>query len=380
MKPGPDVLFVAGEESSDRHAAAVAKKLRVRSGIRRLDALGGAALRGAGVRLRYPLTQGGVVGVFEVLQKLSFFVKGLRVCYKIFRDEKPGVVVLVDFPDFNFLVARMARWFKIPVLYYICPQVWAWRPWRVRHLRRDVKKVLCIFPFEIPFLKKARVACRFVGHPLIESGWGRKRTRKSWPQKGPWTIGVLPGSRDSEVSRLLPALALASRIIEEAMGNKVRFVLFQGQHISKKKLQQLWEPAGLPVRMVKGSDQKARTSLDLALVASGTATLETALAGVPLVMVYRVNFLTYFLSRFLVRLPHKAMPNIILGQRLVPELIQSLAHPSKIASELLDLIHSPKARKRQSQGFARLAGLLQGPSPAAMVAEEIQFLLRPAKT
>lgn len=373
------MLFVAGEESSDHHAAAVARKLRVRSGVRRLDALGGSALRGAGVRLRYPLTQGGVVGIFEVFRKLSFFVAGLRICYKIFRDEKPGVVVLVDFPDFNFLVARMARWFKIPVLYYICPQVWAWRPWRVRNLRRDVKKVLCIFPFEIPFLKKARVACRFVGHPLVALGWGRKRARKPWPQKGPWTIGLLPGSRESEVSRLLPALAHASRIIEEAMGKKVRFVLFQGQHISKKRLQQLWEPAKLPVRFAKGSDQRARTSLDLALVASGTATLETALAGVPLVMVYRVNSFTYFLSRFLVHLPHKAMPNIILGHRLVPELIQSLANPGKIASELLGLIRSEKARKRQSQGFAKLNGLLRGSDPASVVAEEIKALLRPAK-
>jgi lipid-A-disaccharide synthase len=376
-------MFVAGETSGDQHAAAVVRSLGKRA---RCFGLVGPAMAAAGLRLDLDLAGRSVIGFFEVLRHLSYFWRAFRLAEALLQDERPDLLVLVDYPGFNLRLAAKARSLGIPVAYYISPQVWAWKRGRVKTMARILRKMLVTFPFEKPIYDEAGLDCSLVGHPLLdaippallqrgtrERALGPRRKALGWPARGR-LIGLLPGSREQEVRWLLPVMLESARQLAKP-GR--RFVV-----IKPPAAPGAWYQAARAqgVEVFEGRDEahayRARAALDLALVASGTATLETALLGTPFCILYRVHPLTYAIGKRLVRVHSIGLANVVAGKRVVPEFLQDGLDPAAIARTAEGLLSDPAQRKAQRQGLA--AGLqgLGKPGVAKRVAQELLKLAR----
>lgn len=329
-----NLMVVAGEHSGDRHAAALVRAFGRTGAAASWFGAGGPALAGEGAEILVPMEHLAVVGIGEVLSRLPSLWRDMGLLKEALSARRPDAVVLVDFPDFNFRLARKARALGIPVVYYITPQVWAWRKGRARFLRDAVDLCLVIFPFEETFLRERGVNVRFVGHPLAElagppSPRGAFLGRHGLPLDKP-VVALLPGSRASEVRRNLPILAEAGSLLAgRRPGISLLVPWAEGLPDS------LWEPfAGGPLRRVAGEYLDVLGHADAAAVASGTATLEAALMGVPQVIVYRVKKITYEVGRRLVRIPRVGLPNVVLEREAVPERIQDAFTGPGVCGEL----------------------------------------------
>ena len=371
--------MVAGEASGDLHGARLLAELRRLVPGLRAFGLGGAELRAAGLDAVADSSEVAVVGVVEVLKVLPRVRQVFAALLAEADRRRPRAAVLIDFPDFNLrLAGRLARR-GIPVVYYISPQVWAWRRGRVRTIARRVDEMLVLFPFEVEFYRRAGVRAVHVGHPLVDEvprlpgAWDRE------PAPGePYRLALLPGSRRSEVEALLPAmLAAAARVAAEV---PVAVTLIRAPGIPEELLAKHVEGfrrrrgggAGdrggegseargsggggveMPVRVESADRFGAIADSHLALCASGTATLEVGLLGTPMVVLYRLARWSYLLARMLVRLPNFAMVNLVLGREVVPELLQGEAEPERIAAEALRLLGDREARARVRAGLAEL--------------------------
>lgn len=349
------VLIIAGEASGDLHAASFVRE------VRRLDpeveflGIGGEALRSEGVSIEISSEELAVVGLTEVFPKLGKVLSAWRKVLALLKSGGMRAVVLVDFPDFNLRVAGRARRLGIPVFYYVSPQVWAWRRRRVASIARSVTQMAVLFPFEVDFYRSHGVSVEFVGHPLVgrvratEDRWTFLRRHHLDPSKR--TVALLPGSRRTEIGRLLPLILGAARVLEREEGiDQFLLPLASGVDPSWLSL------PDFPVTLLRGETYNALSAADVAVVASGTATLETALLGRPMVVVYRTSWLTYLLGRLLIDLPAIAMPNLILGAPVVPELIQGEVTPRRIASEVAEILAGWRPEMREK--LAQIRGLL----------------------
>jgi lipid-A-disaccharide synthase len=343
-----DVLLVAGEASGDLHGATLARALvSLAPGIR-LAGMGGARMGAAGVRLLHGIDRAAVVGVTEVLGRLPALLRILRDLRRCLRERRPSVLVLIDFPDFNLRLARHARTLGIPVVYFIPPQVWAWRRGRLRVMARDVTRVLAVFPFEVGFYREAGVPVEFVGHPILDvlPPLDREAARRGLAAAEP-LIGLLPGSRVEEVRRHLPLLLHAAAAIRDRVP-AARVVLALAPTIAPAVAKALVRDSRVDVRILPGEAYRVMAGADLLLVASGTATLEAACYGTPMVVVYRLSRVSYVLARLLVRgVRHICLPNIIAGRGAVPELIQGQATPARVARAGLALLADEAERAAQ---------------------------------
>jgi lipid-A-disaccharide synthase len=334
MAEGPTLMVVAGEHSGDRHAAALVRAFARREPGARWFGAGGPELASAGAEILVPLERLAVVGIGEVLGRLPVLLREFRRLKEALRERNPRALVLVDFPDFNFRLARFARSRGVPVVYYITPQVWAWRRGRTRFLRDFTDLCLVIFPFEEAFLRERGVRARFVGHPLAgqtapPSSREAFLARHRLPAEAP-RLALLPGSRSSEVERTLPVLREAARLLESRRPGCLFLVPW-----APGLPEALWERhGGPPLLRVQGEYLDVLGHADAAAVASGTATLEAALLGIPQVIVYRVSPLTYLLGKTLVRLPRVGLPNVVLGRDAVPELLQGECTGPRVAEAL----------------------------------------------
>jgi lipid-A-disaccharide synthase len=383
MKRLPRLMFVAGETSGDHHAAAVIRSLGKRA---RCFGLGGPAMVAAGLRLDLDLAGRSVIGFFEVLRHLSYFRRAFRLAEALLRDERPDLLVLVDYPGFNLRLAAKAKALGIPVAYYISPQVWAWKRGRVKTMARVLRKMLVTFPFEKAIYDEAGLDCSLVGHPLLDAipagllqpgkgvrPLGSRRRALGWPAKGE-LIGLLPGSREQEVRWLLPVMLESARRLAKP-GR--RFVV-----IKPPAAPEAWYQAARAegVEVFEGRDEghayRARAALDFALVASGTATLETALLGTPFCILYRVHPLTYAIGKRLVRIHSIGLANVVAGKRVVPEFLQEGLDPAAIARTAEGLLSDPAQRKAQRQGLAEGLKGLGRPGVAQRVARELLSLAR----
>ncbi len=374
MEAGPALMVVAGEHSGDRHAAGLVRAFAERKpGVRWFGA-GGPELALAGAEILVPLERLAVVGIGEVLGRLPTLLREFRRLKAALRERRPAALVLVDFPDFNFRLARFARSLGVPVAYYITPQVWAWRRGRTRFLRDFTDLCLVIFPFEEAFLRERGVRARFVGHPLAgqtapPSSREAFLARHGFPPGAP-LLALLPGSRGSEVERTLPVLRDAARLLRRRRPGALFLVPW-----APGLPEALWERhGGEPLRRIQGEYLDVLGHADAAAVASGTATLEAALLGVPEVIVYRVSALTYLLGRTLVRLPRVGLPNVVLGRDAVPELLQGKCTAPNVAEALENLLAGGvrvreeaerirrEVRKKLGEGLAsaRAAEVLEG--------------------
>jgi lipid-A-disaccharide synthase len=361
---GPSIMLAAGEASGDLHGATLCRSLRLQAPGCRMFGMGGARMAAEGVELYADVTGAAVVGGTEALGRLPrLYAAYRRLRAALAGAERPAVLVLIDFPEFNLQLARSARQARVPVVYFIPPQLWAWRGGRVKTIRRRVSLVLAVFPFEPPLYRAAGVAVQFVGHPLLDTLTGapdRARARAALGLgAGETVVGLLPGSRREEIDRMLPPMRAAVAAIGTARPG-TRFFLGQAPTVDAEAIRRHAETSG-PIEVVRGRTHEVMRAADLLLVTSGTATLEGALLGTPMVVGYRVSRLTEWMVRRLVRIPWISLANIILGRAVVPELIGAAATGEGFAREALRLLGDPGALAAQRTAFRELAGTLGEP-------------------
>jgi lipid-A-disaccharide synthase len=375
MPPIP-LLLSAGEASGDMYAAQLAAALQAR-----LDAqffgMGGKQMQAAGVELVTNYEEVSVVGITEILKHLPSLVKAMDHIVAEAEKRKPVLAILTDFPGFHLRLARKLLPKGIRNVYYICPQFWAWRPWRANLIRRRFEKALCIFPFEKEFFSNAGVSTEFIGHPLVGIVKATK-DRKQFCEAhalapGRPIVTVLPGSRSAELEHHLPVLQEACARIYAKM--PVQFVVAAAHAKDISRLRTGW-PHALKVCVAEGETYNALAAADASIVSSGTATVEASLLDAPMVVVYRVSPLTAKLAKPLVRTRYFAMVNLIAEKQVVPELVQDDFTPERVAFEVLHLLHDPNARRAMRAGLAEVRQRLGPPGAVDRAADAIAFLLQ----
>jgi lipid-A-disaccharide synthase len=418
----PKVLIVAGEASGDDHAARLVAAMQELAPQAEFFGVGGDALKGQGVRLLCHASELAVVGLLEVVRHLPAIWQALRSIGRALKTARPDLAILVDFPDFNFWVARLAKYWRVPVLYYISPQVWAWRTYRVRTIARLVDRMVVIFPFEADFYRGRGVAVEYVGHPFRETLPPLPDRRRFLSQQGLdpecLTLALLPGSRAGEIERHLPIILKAAHLIHQSIPES-QFILplastaprelvetivedFWGRgpgaeaahpsphaspSIPSKGLGEKIEgrvgdplritSPSLVLKIIPGQSYQALGAAQVAVVASGTATVEAALAAVPTVIVYRVSPLTFAVARRVVRVEHVGMANLLAGERVFPELIQDEFTPERLAGEVISLIRDPARLAAVRRGLARVIQRLGGPGASRRAARVAVDLMGP---
>ena len=365
------ILVSAGEASGDCYSAQLVERLRERLPQAEFFGCAGRRLREAGVRPVIRAEELAVVGIFEVVRDIPRIYGQFRRLAAVAVAEKPALAILTDSPDFNLRLAKKLHRAGIPVVYYVAPQVWAWRRRRVRLLRESVDHLLCIFPFEEEFFRRYGVETTFVGHPLYGSLHPTLSRQEFCSKHGlapeKPLIALLPGSRRGEASRHLgPVLDAVARLTQQRPMN---FVLPASTTTGREFFaQRISDPA---VQVIEGETENALANADLALVASGSATVEAALLGAPMVVFYRVTAASWMVGRMLVDVPFYSMVNLLAQRRIVPELIQSDCTGERLASEAGRLLESEQARQQMKQDLGAVKRSLQGDMPAAQRAAEV---------
>ncbi len=375
----PRIMLVAGEASGDQHAANLVQELRARVPEAICFGLGGEMMASSGVEVVHNIVSHAVIGIAEAVRKLGDFFKILQEAGNLLKHRHPDVLILTDLPDLNFRIAAKAKALGIPVIYYISPQVWAWRRGRVKTLKRLVDKMIVIFPFEEPIYQKAGVPVSFVGHPLLdivktEVDPNRARSRLLNGSSGP-LIAMVPGSRSQEIEMLLPVMAQAGLILLRRFP-QIRFFLPLAQTVSRCRVETILKESGLEVEIVTKEPYAARAAADLAIVSSGTATLETAILGIPMLIGYRMHALSYFLARIFVKLPYFGLANLVAGEKIAPEFLQDDFNCQNIAEMAGHLLTDSQAAERQRRSWVRVRERLGGAGAAGRAAEEVLKLLR----
>ncbi len=372
----PSILVIAGEHSGDQHAARLVRAVRRRRPEIAWFGIGGDALRAEGVVLHAHVRDMAVVGLTDVLRRYRFFRRVFAQTLELARARRPAAVLLVDYPGFNLRFAAAAHALGLKVLYYICPQVWAWNRGRIPRMARTVDQLLAIFPFEPELFRGTGLRADFVGHPLAAAcAAARAAPETPLPWPGEPRIALLPGSRYHEVERILPVLwAAAARVAQARPG--AGFLVAapddEGAGWVRARLARL---GGGPARaaVVAGQTREVLRQARAAWVASGTATIEAALMGCPMAVVYRVAWATYAAGRLLIRVPYLGMVNLVAGMEICPEFIQGRARPEALAAALLPLLADGPERDAQRRGLDRVRralGDLQGAERAAAIVLE----------
>jgi lipid-A-disaccharide synthase len=328
------IMLIAGEVSGDLHGAHLVEAIHRIDPNVRFWGIGGEHLEGKGMKLLYHAQSLSVVGITEVFLRLRSILKAFRVLKQSLDHDKPDLVILIDFPDFNLRLAKMAHRRGIPILYYISPQVWAWRRNRVKLIAQRVKKMVVFFPFEVPIYKAAGVDVEWVGHPLLDMvkpSLSRESAVRQFgldPKRR--TIALLPGSRMHEVSRLLPPLLASAHLLEKEVPD-LQFIIPLAPGIPRAALLPFMKKAPVVVKLVEGWTYDVMNISELLISASGTATLEAAILGKPMVIVYKVSMPSYWIGRLLVHVDHIGLVNLLARERIVPEFLQGDAIPEKVA-------------------------------------------------
>ncbi|HEX6200919.1 MAG TPA: lipid-A-disaccharide synthase [Thermoanaerobaculia bacterium] len=366
-----DLLIVAGEASGDLHGARLLAELRPRVPGLAPFGLGGEELAAAGLDRVADSGEISVVGLTEVLKVLPRAREIFDLLLAEVDRRRPRLAVLIDFPEFNLRLAKALKERGVPVVYYISPQVWAWRRGRVKTIAELVDAMLVLFPFETEFYRRYGVDVVHVGHPLVDEipelphVWDRGE-----PAGEPYQIALLPGSRVSEVEALLPVMLETVRLLAAEIPLFAR--LIRASTVPRAMLEEAVALSGLPVRIVPAAERfEAVASSHFALCASGTATLEVGLLGTPMAVLYRLGSWTYLLGRLLVRLPYVSLVNLVLGREAVPELLQARAHPERVRDVALSVLRDPAAVAAVRSDLAELRGRLGERGASARAAREV---------
>jgi len=371
------LAIVAGEASGDLHASEVVRELKRLDPSLQTFGIGGDLLAREGMRILHHAREMGIVGLFNVLRHLRMFNAALNEMTDTIAREKPDAVMLVDYPDFNLRLAVRCKQMGIRVIYYISPQVWAWRRGRVKQIARVVDRMLVIFPFEEDFYRDRGVPVTYVGHPLIDEmaphpAFGHPLPPEEGRGEG-IRLALLPGSRRHEVRALLPPMLDAISILKKE--REVDAFVIQAPTISSAELLHVMQREGEFARIVPHDGSAALASADVALSSSGTATLECAIAGTPVVVMYRLSSPTHWLAQRLVNLEHFSLVNIVAGKDVVPELLQQDVNGGRIAREVRALIE-PARRAAVVAELAAVTQKLGGPGASRRAAEAIMRIVK----
>lgn len=368
------ICFVAGDPSGDGHAARLIEALKSRNASLSFSGLGGPAMQQAGMQLLLDLTQAAAIGPFDALRHVNHLKKAKQLLAEHLQSHRPDCVILVDFGDFNLpLIAPLVKKMGIPIFYYIAPQIWAWGRWRLNYVKRTIDRMLVLFAFEETFYKKEGIPVTWVGHPLVDQAKPSMTPEAAARHFGlnAWrrTVGLMPGSRAQEVARHLPLMLKAAHRIAWRMPG-VQFILLKAPGIDRKRLEKAVAQSGVDCVVTEGSVYDALQTMEVALVASGTATLEAALCAVPMVVVYKTSWPTYFTVKALLRIPHIALANVVAQRKIVPEFVQHQATPRRLADALVALLRNDERRAAMKKDLAGVAEKL-GPSGAVNRAAEV---------
>jgi lipid-A-disaccharide synthase len=375
------ILLVAGEVSGDLHGSRLVEAIQSIDPEIQFFGVGGEGLKRVGMKLLYPSQSLSVVGITEVLLKLRPILRALRGLKKSLDRERPDLIILVDFPDFNLRLAKIAHRRGIPILYYVSPQVWAWRPKRIKLIARLVKKMIVLFPFEVPLYEAAGVDVEWVGHPLLDTVRPALSKEKAFQQLGldpkRRTIGLLPGSRMHEVERLLPPLLASADVLQREIPD-LQFVVPLAPGIPKTILSPWMKNISVPVIVVEGFTYDAMNLSELLIAASGTATLEGAILGKPMVIIYKVSLLSYWIARALIRVDHIGLVNLVAEKEIAPELIQRDVNPRRIADEAFRILRDPLLSRKMVESMGEVRQKLGEPGAAQRAAHIVLSLMKEA--
>lgn len=342
-------MIVAGEASGDMHGAGLVREMLNADPALNFYGIGGKKMQTTGVQILADASAMAVVGFTEVFSKLRAILKIMQMMKESLDERHPDLVILIDYPDFNLPLAKAARKRGIRVLYYISPQVWAWRRGRIEQIKKTVTEMAVILPFEVETYREKGFTVNYVGHPLldmIKTNYSLQESRKKFGlDENKPTIAILPGSRLSEIRKLMPELLKAAEILKNKIP-ETQFVIPLADTLEEKDLTDMIAGSRQDIKVISGHTYDVVSCADLALVASGTATLETALLKIPMIIVYKISLLSYFIGRLFVRVNNIGLVNIIAGKTVVPELIQNDACGVRIAEEALAILNNP-ARKRE---------------------------------
>jgi len=369
--------MVAGEVSGDHHAAPLMAALKAQVPNHSFWGLGGDRMKAQGLDTLYHVRDLSVTGFIEVLKHLSFFRRVMRDVLAACEARRPDAAILLDYPGFNIRLGLKLKAMGIPVYYYISPQVWAWKKGRVKTMRTFIRRMFVIFPFEEDFYKAQGIPVTFAGHPVVEKDFklpGRADFYRQFDlDEKRSLVALLPGSRRNEVDKhTQPILEAISQL--KARQPEIQFVLAGLTSLDESyyaPFESLEE-----VTVVYDDPYPLMAHADVALVASGTATLETAFLGTPLVVIYKIAPLSYLIGKMLVDIEHIAMPNLIIGERAIPELIQGAANGPAIADAVLEILTDPSVRGQMKAKLDTLRQLLGQPGCAQVIADQIQGEMR----
>jgi lipid-A-disaccharide synthase len=343
------VLMVAGEASGELHGANLVRAMKGLNPDIAVSGIGGRRMEEAGVEILIPCSDMAVVGLTEVFSRLAAIIRAHLTIRSMLKKSPPDLLILIDYPDFNIHLAGAARRCGVPVLYYISPQVWAWRRGRVRKIARRVDRMAVILPFEREFYRNtgARMTVDYVGHPLIDNVPDdldkEEIKRELGLGKDDKILGLLPGSREEEVKRLLPSMIDAADILSSRYAG-LKCVLPVAQTISHDLIRSIARRSSLEIIIAPKDIYRGLAVCDMAIVASGTATLETAIMGVPMIIAYRVSPLSFWIGKMLVKVPYVGLVNLVAGKKVVPELIQEEVTPQGLADKAISILEDEKTK------------------------------------
>jgi lipid-A-disaccharide synthase len=345
-------MIIAGEASGEMYGARLVEEARRINPALSFLGMGGARMREAGVEILVDSSDMAVVGLVEVIAHFGVIRRAYTTLRTVIRNNPPELLILIDYPDFNLLLARAAKKAGVKVLYYISPQVWAWRESRVYKIARLVDHMAVVFPFEVPYYEKTGLPVTFVGHPLVDmvkpSMSKSDACRSCGLDPSRQVAGLFPGSRKGEVKRLFPVILETAKLLLQRFPD-LQFVLPVASSLADNDLQQQVDESGIPVILVNGRVHDVIQACDAILTVSGTVTMEIALLGTPMVIIYKVSPLTYQIGRHFIKVDHIGICNIVSGERVVPELTQYDTEPGKIADEMSRMLSD----KEYAEGIRR---------------------------
>ncbi len=370
------IVFIAGEVSGDKHAAELSRSIKLLESDISLMGLGGEMMRGAGVRLWDDVTSRSSIGLLESLKHVLPLRRVFNRVVQHIRDEKPDLVVLVDYQGFNVQMAKVLKKLNIPTVYYFAPQYWIWATWRAKYLCRQVSRIIATFTIEASIYEREGGTVSYVGHPLLDFTKGRfsgkEEARNYFNFKQRYVIGLFPGSREQEINNHLDLLFGTARRLNMLLGHEIDFFLPLALEKFRGRVEAAIARYDIKPRIIAECDYlEAMQAADLIYCASGTSTLEVSIMGVPVVVFYKLTSLSYWLGRLLVRFPYASLPNIVMERRAVPELLQLQANPEAMARSGWELLVDPDKRKKHIEVLAEIKRRLGEPGAVRRAAEVV---------
>lgn len=377
------IMFSAGEASGDMHGANLAKALYSIDPEIELLGMGGTQMAAAGVRIVYDIQNLGFIGVGEILKKIPFFFKLRDFLVETMEKEQPDILVCIDYPGFNMRLMKKAKALGIRVIYYILPTIWAWNKSRGPVIANYADLAISMFPFERDIYAQIGTNVVYAGHPLLDTVHAEMDRDDGLAyfdlDSHKKTVLLMPGSRMQEVRGLLPIMLAAGKQIKDAVPD-IQFLLPRASTIEKEVLRELIDASGLPVHIGEDHVYDMMRLSDVAIAASGTATLETALMKLPTLLIYRVNALTYWLAKLLVHVENIGLPNIIMGKRIMPELWQQDVTPAKIAAEIVPILQDTARHEALREAMAAVRQTMGEPGAIRRIAREIYNFAKERQT